>query len=183
MDTEEIELKVLGIDRISCEKILRSLDAKKTYDGKILTRFYDFPDNSIKESKNILRLRKTENNSTIIFKKFISNREAKIRKEFEVNISDLEIMNTILESIGLIPILEVYKHRVSYEVEDARFEFKKYLDEHHFIPEFLEIETKDMNTMRKYLHLLVVKDELVKSWSFFEVAEYYKKVSAIHSER
>ena len=171
---KEIEVKILDIDRKQTEKTVVSLGAKKVFNDVITTIFFDFSDASIKTAKNLLRLRKVGTKSFLTFKKFIEHAQMKVRQEFEVEVSDFDTIQTILSSLGLHPEQQIKKQRVSYQLDDVRFEFDRHLDEYAFIPEFLEIEAKNEETVFRYVNLLGYTKAQCKPWGFFEVAEYYK---------
>jgi adenylate cyclase class 2 len=171
---KEIEVKILNIDRKKTEKQLNSLGAKKIFDDEITTTLFDFSDSSIKKAKNLIRLRKSGNKSYVTFKKYIEHAQMKVRQEFEVEVSDFTTMSNILTSLGLLPELHIKKHRVSYILDDVHFEFDTHIEEYGFIPEFLEIEAKDEDTLSSYIQKLGFSKDQCKSWSFFEVADYYK---------
>lgn len=172
---KEIEVKVIGIDQSKVVEKLNSIGAKKTFDGIVHTVFFDFPDHRIKNAKDLFRLRKVGNSSFITFKKFVPNKSVKIRNEYEIEVSDFSTAEIILKGIGCVPELSVKKRRVSYKLDDVHFELDKHLDDYDYIPWFLEIETKDEKTLSEYIHKFGFSKDQCKSWSFFEVAEFYKK--------
>jgi len=55
---DEIEVKIIEINRKQTEKILLSLGAKRVSDRDIETLFYDFKDGSIRKARSLIRLRK-----------------------------------------------------------------------------------------------------------------------------
>jgi len=172
---KEIEVKVLGIDYSEVVDKLLKLGAKKTFDGIISTIFFDFPDHRIKNAKDLFRLRKVGDSSFVAYKKFVPHKTAKIRNEYEIEVSDFSKAETILKGIGCIPELSVKKHRESYELDNVHFELDKHLDEYEYIPWFLEIEAKDEETLSDYINKFGFSKDQCKSWSFFDVAEFYKK--------
>ena len=172
---KEIEAKILGIDRERCEKTLYMLGAKKTFEGEIQTTFYDFSDKSIERTKNLLRLRKVGEKTFLTCKKYVQNKNAKIRKEYEIEVSDYKTTDIILQFLKLITLFTVKKHRTSYVLNDVHFEFDTHLDKYAFIPVFLEIEAQNITTLYKSAQQLgFIKDDC-KPWSFFDVVEYYTK--------
>ena len=74
----EVEVKIIGIDRVKVEGRLRSLGATKTYEGDQVTLFFDFPGNPIAKAKNLLRLRQTGSKTVLTFKKFVESESAKV---------------------------------------------------------------------------------------------------------
>ena len=57
---KEVEVKILEVKRKNIEETLARLGAKKVFDGDIQTLFFDFKDGKIIKAKDVLRLRKEE---------------------------------------------------------------------------------------------------------------------------
>jgi adenylate cyclase class 2 len=170
---KEIEVKILDIDRKKIVKRLLELGAKKTFDGEIHGFFFDFRDSSIMKAKDTLRLRKLGDKSFLTFKKYVNNRGAKVREEFEFEVSDFDDAKKILESVGLSAWMEVRKHRTSYVIGEVHFELDKHSDQYGFVPEFMEIEAKDVATLRRYAGLLGYGRKDLRPWTIIEVAKHY----------
>ncbi len=66
---QEIEVKILEIDRKKIEKTLTDLGAEKIFDGGIQTIFFDFEDGRIVKAKDVLRLRKEEDKVELTLQK------------------------------------------------------------------------------------------------------------------
>jgi hypothetical protein len=65
------------------------------------------------------------------------------------------------------------KHRVSYTLEGARFDFDHYSGNYGFIPEFLEIEAENIDSIYKYAVLLGFKEKDCLPWSTTELIGHY----------
>jgi predicted adenylyl cyclase CyaB len=172
---KEIEAKILIIDRDKCEKTLRILGAKKTFEGEVQTTFYDFPDKSIQRAKNLLRLRKIGRKTFLTCKKYVQDKNVKIRKEYEIEVSDYATTNTILRFLNVSPTLTIRKLRTSYVLDKVHFEIDTHLDQYAFIPVFLEIEAPNLTKLYASAQQLGYTKEQCKPWSFFDVAAYYTK--------
>jgi len=172
---EEIELKILEIDRKPIEEKLISLGATKVFDDVVHTVFYDDIHDSIKSEKNLLRLRSLGNKNYLTYKKYVQDNLVKIRKEFEIEFSDFKTMDHILQELGFHVELSTKKHRTSYNYQGTSFEFDRYLEDYKFIPELLEIEADSPTTIQQYLSIFDLKKNMVRPWSFFKVAQYYKE--------
>ena len=170
---KEIEIKILGIDRSSIEKRLLSLGAKKVFDDEIHAFYYDFPDHSIRRNGCTLRLRREGEKSVFTLKKDFESTEAKIREEHEIEVSDFNEMKYLIETLGLHAWLEVKKHRTSYEFEGVHFEIDAYHDAYRYIPQFLEIEGHDIDTVYAYAELLGFTKNDCRPWDILQVAAYY----------
>ena len=170
---KEIEAKILEINRQKIEETLTRLGAKKIFDGDIQTFFFDFKDGTIIKAKNVLRLRKEQNQIELTFKKVHVTQTAKVAEEYSVEISNLETMKKILENLGLYVIENMQKHRISYKLDQARFDIDCYYGDYNYIPEFLEIEAENTNSLHKYAALLGFKAEDCLPWSTNELIRHY----------
>lgn len=171
---DEIEVKILEVNRQEVESKLLSLGANKVFDGIVDSSLFNFEDNRIKNAKSTCRLRKVGSESFLAFKEFVPHPEVKVRKEYEIKVSDFDTMKLILETIGLHEWQHFKKHRPSYEIDDVKFEFDLLEGEWSHIPEFLEIEGPDVKTIYKYVELLGFKKEDCKSWGGRELINHYK---------
>ncbi len=170
---EEIEVKILEVNRPALEKILTNLGAKKVFDGEIETIFLDSEDGAIIKKRDVLRLRKEQDKTELTYKKVHVTETAKTAEEYTVKLSSLEMMKTILENLGFKAIDSTNKHRVSYVLDVARFDFDCYSGDHGFIPEFLEIEAKTTELIYKYAELLGFKAKDCLPWSTTDLIKHY----------
>ncbi len=169
----ETEIKILDIDRKDLEKKLLALGARKIFDDEIHAIYYDSPDHSVRQSGGTFRLRREGSLAVLTYKTRIADSAAKIRKETEVSVSDFDEMRSILKYIGFSPWLEMKKHRTTYVLENVHFELDRYTEEFGFIPEFLEIEGPDIETVYSSASALGFSAEECKPWDAVQVAEYY----------
>jgi predicted adenylyl cyclase CyaB len=170
---EEIEVKILEVNRANVEKTLANLGAEKVFDGDIETMLFDFKEGTIIKQKNVLRLRKEQNKIELTYKKVHFTSKAKTAEEYSVGVSSLEIMEKILENLGLFVIESLQKHRVSYTLDRARFDFDRYSGNYGFIPEFLEIEAENSDLIYKYAAVLGFKEKDCLPWSTTELIRHY----------
>jgi adenylate cyclase class 2 len=169
----EIEVKILEISREQVIERLVSLGATKVFDDEIHARYYDFPDQRLKSSGITLRLRREGPKAVVTLKMDVANPAAKERREHETEVGDFEDMRTILEGLGFVAWLEMKKHRTSYELGDAHIELDRYHDNYSHIPEFLEIEGGDMETVFRYAEALGFGRHECRPWDAVELAAYY----------
>ncbi len=172
---EEIEVKILNINRRAVEDKLSRQHAEKVFEGDIETLFFDFKDGSIFRARNVLRLRREGGKSALAFKRVHGNQEAKVADEYEVEVSNLETMKKILESLGLSATESMRKHRTSYKLSDARFVMDRYEGKYDFIPEFLEIESNNVELIHKYAGLLGYGISDCLPWSTADLINHYSK--------
>lgn len=171
----EIEVKILGIDRKKIETVLIKSGARKTFDGELHAVYFDTADNFIGREKGAFRLRRGGDKNTLTFKSYVEHPSAKVREELEVEVSDFNMMRTILESAGFRSWLQMKKRRTTYEYEGVHFEFDKYVDEYEFIPEFLEIEGDSVEKVYKYAEMLGFTREECRPWDAVQVVKYYSQ--------
>jgi adenylate cyclase class 2 len=172
---EEIEVKILNVDGRQVEEKLIRLGAKKVFDGDIESLFFDFRNHAIIKARNLVRLRREGNKTILTFKKFLSNKAVKDVEEVEVVVSDMAKMKRILEFLGLSETSRMQKHRVSFSLGQVHFDIDKYKGQYAYIPEFLEIEAEDADTIHKYAKLLGFTIEDCLPWSTEELANYYSR--------
>jgi predicted adenylyl cyclase CyaB len=170
---KETEVKILEVNKAKAEKILTNLGAKKVFDGDIETLFFDFKKGTIIKQKNVLRLRKEQDKTELTYKKVYFTSTAKTAEEYSVEVSSLKTMEKILQNLGLSVIGSMQKHRVSYTLDGARFDFDRYSGSYEFIPEFLEIEAENIELINKYAALLGFKEKDCLPWSTTELIGHY----------
>ena len=170
---EEIEVKVLEIDRSILEKKLSELGAERIFSGELHARFYDFPGNSITDKGEVLRIRKEADEVYLTYKCPISLQGAKIMEELEVGISEIGPLLKIVKHLGLQIIKETYKWRDEYKLGDSKIVFDNYQGELVHIPEFLEIEAPTLTRLNEILELLNFSQEEALSWSTYDLVQHY----------
>ena len=169
----EIEVKILEINRTQVEAKLVSLGAVKVFDDEIHARYYDFPDRRLKSSGMTLRLRKEGPKAVVTLKMDVANVAAKERKEHETEVADFEAMRAIIEGMGMVVWLEMKKHRTRYRLGDAHVELDRYHGNYDYIPEFLEIEGRDMETVFRHAAALGFGRNECRPWDAVELAAHY----------
>lgn len=170
----EIEVKILEINRKEVEDKLIAMGAKKTFDGEVDSMMFDFEDDSLKNNKDDFRIRKLGSKNIITFKEFVESKDTKIREETEVEVSDFDETVRIFEALGLKCMQRFTKHRTSYSYDNVLFEFDNLEGEYGHIPEFLEIEASDEETVFKYAKKLGFEKEDCVSWGGKKMIGYYK---------
>jgi adenylate cyclase class 2 len=170
---EEIEAKILEVDRTKICQILTELGAKKVFDGEMETFFFDFETRSIAKAKNLLRLRREDNQVVLTFKNVLSNQAAKIAKEYSVDVSSLDAARKILECLGLQVVESMQKHRVSYHLGAVHFDLDRYKGDYAYLPEFLEIEAPNIELIHKYAQTLGFSTNDCLPWSTLDLINHY----------
>ena len=107
----------------------------------------------------------------LTLKEKISQAEAKIMTEYEVNVNYFETMQNILHGLGLRETKVTRKHRISYRLDEVHFD----LDTFPGIPTFLEIEAPTLERVQEYVAKLGFSMAETKPWSGADLLRYYEK--------
>jgi adenylate cyclase class 2 len=166
----EIEVKVIEINKEEVIKKLNSLNAKKIFEGEVITLFFDDEEKTFSKKKQSIRLRK-KGKSYLTVKKAEKLGFARSAEETEVEVSDFDATKKILESIGLISRDIPKKFRTSYKLNDCLIE----IDEYEEIPVFLEIEAENEEKIKEAISFLELDEEKVRTWNGFDLFKHYGK--------
>ena len=180
---KEIEVKVLNVDKKKITEMLSRLGAVRTFDGEIKTTFFDFEDRRISKAKDVLRLREEGRRSLLAFKKILSKQSAKEAEEYEVEVSKLQNMKKILESLGLSETGNTEKHRTSYKLDRVQFDIDTHEKDLSHIPPYLEIEAENIDLIHKYAELLGYDPKDCLPWSTEDVINYYSTKQSRYDAR
>ncbi len=181
---EEIEVKVIEVNKAGIEKKLKSLGAKKAFSGKIEAIIMDFPDKRLKKSGQILRLRKmTADNGEvkcILTHKHAKKKSAKVKtaKETEFEIGSFDGMKEVLMEAGLVQIGGMDKHRTSWAIGKSHVEIEEYLGKFKYVPCFLEIESPSAKEVYAVAKKIGIEKKDCLPWSSWDLVEYYDKKRA-----
>ena len=175
MSKLEIEAKILEIDKDAVIEALELLNATKIFDDELCAIYY-YKDGIINKN-NALRLRKEGSHIVLTHKDKIDvNSLSKSFDETEVIIDDFDSMNKILHSLGFEDLSKNRKRRISYKINDVRFEIDEYFDEYNNIPVFLEIEAPSSELIQKYIEKLGLTESKTVNFNFFELVKYYNEI-------
>jgi adenylate cyclase class 2 len=168
----EIEVKILEVDVKETEEKLRKIGAQKIFEGELLTLYFDFEDRRLEREGKVLRLRKKEDAVILTYKKVLSQDKAKIMEEYELLVNSPELMQKIFKGLGVLPLYELRKRRISYNLDKINFEIDKYPE----IPAFLEVEVSSLEELDGIISKLGFSREDAKPFSIKEVLQYYGKI-------
>ena len=171
---KETEVKLLEVDRPALETKLVALGAKRILDADMTALFYQSGPDSPVRLNAVLRLREEGPKTFLTLKGPIAQGAAKVRDEYEVEVSNSDATKLILRELGLIPTSKVRKHRVAYELKSVRFAFDRYMDDLSFIPEFLEIEGPDVMTIYAYVLKLGLSIDDCRPWAMVDLINHYR---------
>ena len=151
----EFEARVLDINKELVIKKLEELGAKKIAEFDYKRRVYNF--NPPTDHKWI-RLRTDGNKTTLTIKK-IENLSIDGTKEMEIEVSNFEETNRMLEELGYRAHTYQENKRIRYVLNDVELD----IDSWPYIPTYLEIEGKDEESVKNMIKLLEVNEDKVTS--------------------
>ena len=147
----EFEVRVLEINHDEIIKKLESLCAKKIFNCMQQRYVYDLKP---KEENKWIRLRTNGLKSTLTIKD-LESKSIDGTKELEIEVSDFYETNMILETLGFKNHGFQQNKRIQYILDDVEID----LDRWPLIPEYLEIEGKDEESVYKCLEKLGIAKE------------------------
>lgn len=165
----EVEVKFLEIDRRRIEKKLIALGAKKVFDADMKQMHFK----PLPEGIGLIRVRQEGPECFFVVKERIKKGLALTTHEYSVKVADFDALVKMLSLLGYQKKHLYEKHRTSYVFGEVRFEFDKLLGKHAHIPEYLEIEAKDEDAVRKAIALLNLSENDAKNWTSGKLVRSY----------
>ncbi|MFA5797156.1 MAG: class IV adenylate cyclase [Candidatus Woesearchaeota archaeon] len=172
----EVEVKILEIDRKEIEEKLIKLGAVKIFDDEMYDIKLDNKEGALKNNKQLLRIRKEGKEITLTFKDKSRSEFVKSSEEIEVTVSDFDTIKELFSRLGFTEERSIHKHRTSYKLNNIRYEFDKYLGEYDFVPGFLEIEAQSESDVLAAAKLLGFAKEACKPWTTIDIIEHYPQI-------
>ena len=166
----ECEARALEIDKEEIERKLVSLGAKKIADFDYKRRVYDVIP---KTEGKWIRLR-TDGNKTTLAVKQINKETIDGTEETEVEVSDFEETNKILNSLGFFEKGYQENKRTRYVLNGIELD----IDTWPYIPTYLEIEGKDSKDVEKMIELLEIDKSKVTTLGVLAIFEQVYKIDA-----
>lgn len=138
---EEIERKILEINKKEVEKKLTELGAEKTFEGLLRVCYLDTPNGEIRKRGDLLRVRQFEDKHTEVVYKTNKRikKGCKVYDEYSFKGESFDEAVAFFKCLGFELSCSYEKKRTSYYYQDSEIE----IDEYPKIPAFLEIESKD----------------------------------------
>ncbi len=161
----EYEVKILDIDHDAIVKKLEELGAKKTMDAIQERYIYDLLP---AVSNKWIRLRTNGEKSTLTLK----NLEAETidgMKEIEIEVNDFHKTNELLEALGYKNKGFQQNKRVEYILDGVQID----LDHWPHIPEYMEIEGKDKESVLAMLKKLAIAEEKITTLDVDSIYKHY----------
>ena len=151
----EYELRVLDIDTEKVIKKLEELGAEKIAEFNYKRRVYNF--HPAVDHKWI-RLRTDGKKTTLTIKK-LESFEIDGTKELEIEVSDFEETNLVLNELGYTAHTYQENKRIRYMLNGVELD----IDSWPYIPTYLEIEGKSEEAVKDMVKLLEVDENKITS--------------------
>ena len=151
----EYELRVLDIDTEKVIKKLEELGAEKITEFNYKRRVYNF--HPAVDHKWI-RLRTDGKKTTLTIKK-LESFEIDGTKELEIEVSDFEETNLVLNELGYTAHTYQENKRIRYMLNGVELD----IDSWPYIPTYLEIEGKSEEAVKDMVKLLEVDENKITS--------------------
>lgn len=137
----EVEMKVRG----DHEHVRRALNEHGATPTETITQrdtYYDAPMRDFAETDEALRIRREEGDGNerakLTYKGPLVGETSKTREEHETELGDGDVMDSILDSLGFVPVETVEKGRERFSLG----EYVVTLDSVDGLGEFVEVETE-----------------------------------------
>ena len=166
----EYECTLLEIDKEAFIKLLEMNNATKIGDFHQKRYVYDF---NPKVENKWIRLRTNGEKTTLTIKKIIDKNEIGGNHELEVEVSDFEQTNQILNELGYIPRNYQENDRTSYVLEGVEFD----IDTWPLIPTYVEIEGKNSDDVKKMIERLNLDTSKITT---YDVTSIYEEIYGIN---
>lgn len=172
----EIEVKILEINKSSLKRMLEQIGAEKLFEGEMTAIFYDDAAQSLLQKKQLLRLRKEGTQHVLTFKKPVSQSDGvKIMEEIEVKVSDGELLNQILLHLGYRAAKTTQKFREEYEWNGCKVVIDTYMGDMAIIPPFIEVEAESIEKVHACVQVLGFEVKDCRAWNTYELYTHYRK--------
>lgn len=161
----EYEIRVLEIDKEKLIKKLEELGAEFKGDNEQKRYVYDIIP---KEDGKWIRLRTNGRKTTLTYKKNVVKTTIDGTKELEVEVSDFEKTNELLENMGIKSRGYQENKRTQYILNGVEID----IDSWPMIPTYVEIEGKNEEEVMNTLEILELPKDKVTT---LDVDSVYKK--------
>ena len=165
----EYESRVLEINRDELEEKLKSLGAEKIADFDYKRRVYDF---TPKSDGKWIRLR-TDGKKTTLTIKEVKSYEVDGTEEIEIEVSDFEKTDIILNKMGYIAKSYQENKRTRWILDGVEID----IDTWPYIPTYAEIEGNGIEEVERIIEKLGLNKEKVTT---LDVQSVYKKIYGIN---
>lgn len=170
----EYEARVLDIEKEKLEKKLESLGAEKIADFNYKRRVYNFHPAS---DGKWIRLRTDGKNTTLAIKE-IKNETIDGTEEIEIQVSNFETTNTILNKLGYRSHTYQENKRTRYILDGVEID----IDTWPYIPTYVEIEGKSTDDVKNMINKLGLENKKITSIDVQGVFKKFYKIDIAKKE-
>lgn len=136
----EVEQKFRVADHAPIEVRLAQLGASPQDDIEQCDTYYAHPSRDFARTDEALRIRRAGSSSYLTYKGPKLDVTTKTRWEIELPIQSADRLAELLESLGFVPVAQVFKLRRIMKVERASFSVEVALDKIKRLGNFVELE-------------------------------------------
>jgi len=153
---KEIEIKILGIEKRSLERKIRSAGGRKIGGGTMAVRHFDFPDGRLRAGGELIRVRSIGDAVHEFAYKGpkMGSGKCKVREEIQTLVSDPSAVCTVLQALSMKETFYCEKKRTSWELLGAHID----IDEYPRGIVYAEIEGKSEKVVHNALQKLALCD-------------------------
>lgn len=171
----EIEVKVLDINKSDLINKLKSINAtlvKREFQNNYM---FDYPDNRFFSKGGYVRIRKSfslldkKEKVVLTFKELVSRDKFKVSKEIEFKADDFQSARDFLEALGLKVFRIDEKFRESYKLEEGLIE----IDTWAGVPTYFEAEAESEEKVEILLNKLGYQLSQSTSMTLAEIMKHY----------
>ena len=161
---KEYEVSILDIDVFDFEKRLNKLGAKKNGDFLQKRYVYDF---NPEINNKWIRLRTNGKKTTITIKEIFDESIVGGTNELEIEVSDFEKTNQLLNELGYKEKGYQENKRTIYDIDEIEVS----IDSWPMIPTYAEIEGKNEKSVKEFLKRLNINEEKVTTLGVTSIYE------------
>ena len=169
MDHTEYECTILNIDLEEFKSKLESLGAENK--GELLQRRYVYDYNPV-DKKKWIRLRTNGKKTTLTLKEITDKTKIGGTQELEIEVSDFDSTNAILEKLGYVHRNYQENKRHSYILNGVSIE----IDSWPLIPTYVEVEGSSESEVLKTLEILGFNESDITT---LDVESIYREIYGI----
>ncbi|MFH1398611.1 MAG: class IV adenylate cyclase [Candidatus Woesearchaeota archaeon] len=165
---QEIEVKILNINKEEIIQRLMALGAKQVSNKELVSIYFEKGNEELWHSGKMLRLRKSDK-SILCFKYKKEISDVRSFEELEIEVSNFQNARQLLKVIGFSESKHVKQQRTSYLFKHSKIDIDKY----ESIPPLLEVESPTKAELREIVKLLGFTMQATTTMTGREVALHY----------
>lgn len=180
IDMARLEYKVREVNRSSMQSLLEQYQAELLFDGEVFTAYYDKVHSDFINNGKRLTVTSTKDGHGIIsFRDKYKEKGENLPDEYEVEVSDPELMDKILSGVGFTHFMNFNKHRTEFYIEEFNLIviFEKYLGDLDYIPEFMIIEAEEESDLNSWIEHAGISEDQLMQVSVMDLIKHYRALA------